>query len=204
MGIKDGLIQWSVRTLAAVTLVTVGCGGEPQEMVDGDDAVGVTSAALGEAACRTSSGGLQFDGGVDVFVYPYSTAGCLKAMLVTITNYSAVYLGPGNVSRGGTDISWADAHRQGGPALPRTQAACTETWLGAYAYRWTGASWVTAAVKTAKGLWIPGQGCSPPAVTFTSSQLSAGETYKFAASARMTNSDAAAIAGLTFVSHPPL
>jgi hypothetical protein len=125
-------------------------------------------------------------------------------MRVTVTSYSSAYLGTGDVP-GGTDISWADARQQGGPALPTTQAACTKLWLGAYVYRLSGASWVTVTSKSSRGSWLNGLGgCTAPSVSFTSAELSAGQTYRFAASARMDNTTAAPIAGLTFVSHRPV
>jgi hypothetical protein len=204
---NNEMILGSLRTLAAASaLVAVGCGSEVAGSPDGEEAVMSTSAGIGEAACADAPGGLQFDGGANVFVYPYSDASCYKAMRVTIVDYSSEYLGPGDVP-GGTDVSWADAHRQGGPALPTTQAACEKLWVRADLYRLSGAGWLTVASKSSRGVWSGG--CQAPTVSFTEKvsstegELYAGTTYRIAGTARMDRTSGAQIAGITFVSHPP-
>jgi len=199
---KDNMIERSVRVLAAASvLIAAGCGAET-DVPDNDDAVSVRTSAFGES-CGDAPGGLQFDGGANVFIYPYSEGGCYKGVRVTITNYSSAYLGDGAIP-GGTDVIWADARAQGGPGLPTSEAACNRLWTAAYLYRFSGAGWLTKSYKESRGYWHSAGGdCWPPKVSFTSDEIFAGSTYRFAVTARMDATSGAAIAGVKVVSHRP-
>jgi hypothetical protein len=96
-------------------------------------------------------------------------------------------------------IEWVDT-------VPNTQAACEALWAGGYLYtKPDGTNWEKTEMTSSNGFWFSAGGfafCLPPGAVFTS-QLQAGEDYRFVYSARTSQTGGAPTRALRFVSRPP-
>jgi hypothetical protein len=174
------------------------------ESDDDDPATGDVSQAIG-TECSGAAATVTFNGGAN-FTSPqtYDTASCFKAVVVDINNYSASFLGAGDVP-GGTYISWAD----GGLGTP---SACSASWVRTDLFVWN-AGWVYLGFRDSHGSWVAGDptdpfnlsGCLFQAGTgYTAADLQAGKSYRIAATARTAATSAAATRRVRLVSQAPV
>lgn len=151
------------------------------DSVDPED-IGEESQAL-DVECAMANPTAIFNGGANYLSGAhYDTPNCWKAVVIDINNYSAEFLGPGNIP-GGTVVSAPT-----GAALE--QARCGSSWTKAYLFEKVNNDWVPKKSVFESAVWVPPGGlwpngyCAWPSVQFTAADLQAGKSYRVAASNR--------------------
>jgi hypothetical protein len=190
--------------LAGAALTTAGCGG-PQDAAPETDS---TSAAWSVSSCGTAGHDANFTGHIGTivdtlptFTSPQTYNTCFKSYVVDVHGVESAYAGIGAGGGGNSAIvaSW-------GEATPTNQTDCENAITGAIFYKWNGSAWVALTGQLlSSGTWGPDPfsgvpRCFPPGVSL--SPITAGTTYRIAATARSFDSSDAPTRRVTFQNIP--